>query len=384
MRILIVHTLYKVKGGEDSVVYNEAELLRSAGHEVSLLIFSNSKNTLLKVLQMPFNLSSYREALQKINQFKPDIIHVHNLHFAGSPAVLYAAKKSRVPVVMTLHNYRLLCPSGTLFFREELFDKSVNQLFPVDAIKKGVYQNSRLITFWLAFSGMLHQLAGTWDIPSKYLVLGENTQELFADSKLQKITDRMLVKPNFCFGGTLHQCAEDGYYVYVGRLSAEKGINTLLGVFSNTGRRLKIAGSGPMEAKVKEAAARNSNIEFCGSQSPDETRKLIGGAKALIFPSIWLETFGMVIIEAFSCGVPVIASAIGEARHLITDAVNGFLFVPGYEKDLLTKLEYFEALDKEALMRLSQGALKTYQDKYTPEINLKELHYVYNAALSCA
>jgi len=384
MRILIVHTLYKVRGGEDSVVYNEAELLRSAGHEVSMLIFSNSRNTLLKVLQMPFNLSSYCEALRKINQFKPNVIHVHNLHFAGSPAVLYAAKKCRVPVVMTLHNYRLLCPSGTLFFREQIFDKSLNQLFPVDAVKKGVYQNSKLITLWLAFSGMLHHIAGTWNIPNKYVVLGDNTKSLFEDSKLKSIASRMLVKPNFCFGGTPYQLTEDGYYVYVGRLSAEKGISVLLSVFSNSKLPLKIAGSGPMEATVKEAAARNSNIEFCGSLPAEETRKLISGAKALIFPSIWFETFGMVIIEAFSCGVPVIASAIGEARHLVTDNVNGFLFVPDYQKDLLARLDYFEALDKDALMKLRKGALKTYQDNYTPEMNLKELHYIYNAALLSA
>ncbi|MGN6181006.1 MAG: glycosyltransferase family 4 protein [Mucilaginibacter sp.] len=384
MRILIVHTLYKVKGGEDSVVYNEAELLRSAGHVVDLLIFSNSKNTLLKVLQMPFNLSSYRRALQRIHEFKPEIIHVHNLHFAGSPAVLYAAKKVRVPVVMTLHNYRLLCPSGTLFFRERLFARSVNQLFPVEAVKKGVYQNSKLITFWLAFSGMLHQLAGTWEIPGKYVILGDNTRSLFADSKLKRITDRMMVKPNFCFGDTINQHTKDGYYVYVGRLSAEKGINVLLGAFGNSGKRLKIAGSGPMEAQVNQAAAKCPEIEFCGPQSPDEVRKLIAGAKALIFPSIWFETFGMVIIEAFSCGVPVIASAIGEAKHLVADNVNGLLFAPGDENDLLAKLEYFEALDDNALAKFSQQALKAYQENYTPELNLKKLHYVYNAALSSA
>lgn len=384
MRILIIHTMYKIKGGEDSVVFNEVELLRSAGNEVETLFFSNNEKTLLKVMQLPFNVTSYRLTLEKIRSFKPDVIHVHNLHFAGSPAVLYAAKKARVHVVMTLHNYRLLCPSGTLFFKEKLFTRSLKQLFPVEAVKQGVYQNSKLITFWLALSGMMHQLAGTWKIPDKYVILGDNVKSLFEESKLKEITDRMLVKPNFCFEGAPHQHPADGYYIYVGRLSAEKGINMLLDAFSNTNKRLKIAGSGPLETKVKEVASQYPNIEFLGSQSPGETRKLIGGAEALIFPSIWFETFGMVIIEAFSCGTPVIASAIGEAKHLVTDNVNGLLFNPGDKKDLLAKLQYFEALTNDELTKLGEGALKTYQDNYTPEENLRQLHSVYHAAVASA
>lgn len=382
MRILIIHTVYKIRGGEDSVVYNEAALLRSDGHEVEMLVFSNNGGTALKVLQLPFNLSSYHKTLQKVREFKPDVIHVHNLHFGGSPSVLYAAKKENVPVVMTLHNYRLLCPSATLFFRDKLFTNSLDQLFPIDAVRKGVYQNSKLITFWLAISGMLHHLAGTWNIPQKYIVLGDNARSLFADSKLKQLTSRMLIKPNFCYQGDARHNAKEEYYLYIGRLSPEKGINILLSAFSKAGTQLKIAGGGPMEMQIQEMAARYPNIQFLGSKNPDEIRALISGAKALIFPSVWFETFGMVIIEAFSCGTPVIASAIGEAKHIVMDGVNGLLFEPGDTDDLLAKLQHFEAMDNEALMSMSKGALKTYQDNYTPEQNLKKLRHVYDAALS--
>jgi glycosyltransferase involved in cell wall biosynthesis len=384
MRILIVHTVYKIKGGEDSVVYNEAELLRSAGHEVDLLLFSNNGNTALKVMQMPFNVSSYKKTLRKIKEFQPDVIHVHNLHFAGSPAVLYAAKKCKVRVVMTLHNYRLLCPSGTLFFKEKLFTNSVNQVFPADAVRKGVYQNSKLITFWVALSGMMHQLAGTWNIPEKYVVLGDNAKMLFEDSKLKQLTNRMLIKPNFCYPGNIQQEAKAGYYVYAGRLSAEKGINVLLEAFSKTGAKLKIAGSGPMEDRIKEAAMQHPNIQLMGSLPPNDVQKLIAEAKALIFPSIWHETFGMVIIEAFASGTPVIASAIGEAKNLVVDGVNGLQFKPGDHADLLAKLYYFEAMDSDSLTKLSENALKTYQENYTPEENIKKLHHIYDAASSHA
>jgi len=121
MRILIVHTYYKQHGGEDAVVQNEMALLQNDGHEVELIDFSNASATLLKVLLMPFNPYSYLKMLKKIKSFKPDIVHVHNLHYAATPSVLYAAKKMQVPIVMTIHNYRLLCPSGSLFLKINYF-----------------------------------------------------------------------------------------------------------------------------------------------------------------------------------------------------------------------------------------------------------------------
>jgi glycosyltransferase involved in cell wall biosynthesis len=380
MRVLIIHTTYKVKGGEDSVVYNEAELLASAGHEVDLLIFSNSGKTALKVAQLAFNLSSYQKTLRKVHEFKPDIIHVHNLHFAGSPSVLYAARKAKVPVVMTLHNYRLLCPSATLFFKGKLFTSSVNRIFALEAIKKGVYQDSKMITFWLALSGALHHLAGTWRIPEKYVVLGDNEKDIFQHSKLKQLADRMLVKPNFCYPYEQGKESKEDYYLYVGRLSAEKGINILLEAFKNMNVRLKIAGSGPMEAEVSAAATIYPNIDFLGLNGPDEIRKIIAGAKALIFTSVWFETFGMVIIEAFSCGVPVIASAIGEAQYLVKDGVDGLLFRSGDSADLINKIRYFETLDKDSQSKLGQNALKHYTENFTPKENLDKLTMIYNAA----
>lgn len=381
MRILIIHTTYKIRGGEDSVVYNEAELLRSAGHEVELLLFSNSGSTGRKLIQLPFNASSYFTTLKTINVFNPDVIHIHNLHFAGSPAVLYAAKKMRVPIVMTLHNYRLLCPSGTLFFKGKIFTESVNKIFPIQTIFKGVYQNSKLITFWVALSAAIHQLAGTWNIPKYYIVLGANSKRLFEGSKMRAIANRMLVKPNFCYPGEPGVNSKD-YYLYIGRLSAEKGIAMLLNTFTKINTVIKIAGSGPMESEIIASATLHPNIEFLGSKDKDEVRTLIAGAKAVIFPSVWFETFGMVVIEAFACGVPVIAAEIGEAPHIITDKINGLLFEPGNETDLFKKIKYFEDLSSDRYMIFCKNALKTYSDNFTPAKNLNRLNQIYE--LACA
>lgn len=384
MRILIVHTTYKVRGGEDSVVYNEAELLRNAGNEVELLLFSNNDKTALNVAQLPFSITSYRNTLQKIREFKPDVMHVHNLHFAGSPSVLYAAKKAKLPVVMTLHNYRLLCPSATLFHDGKLFTNSVNSSFPFAAVKKGVYQNSHIITGWLALSGWLHQQAGTWNIPAKYIVLGDNAREVFQNSKMKKLADKMVIKPNFCYAGEPATTPAGSYYLFVGRLSDEKGIRVMLGAFKNANITLKIIGDGPLLAEVKAAADVYPNIEFLGAKQAPEVRQYIAGAKALIFPSVWYETFGMVIIEAFSCGVPVIAAAIGEAQHLVQDGVNGLLCKANDESDLLKKVIRFEQFDEKTLAGLSSNALKSYNENFSPKENLAKLSEIYNNVKSPA
>jgi glycosyltransferase involved in cell wall biosynthesis len=377
MRILIVHTGYKIRGGEDSVVDNEMDLLRSAGHEVNILRFANSGFSLLKLLQLPFNYSSYNKTKKTITSFKPDIVHVHNLHFAGSTSVIYAVKKCNVPVVVTLHNYRILCPSGTLFFDNKLFLSSINKLFPVEAIKKGVYQNSKVITLWLAISAVINQLMKTWDIPDRYIVLGSNAKDIFLSSKYRHLADKMRIKPNFCFPHHEQQKQSGDYYLYVGRLSPEKGINVILNAFSKTDFVLKIIGSGPLEEEIKAFSDKFSNIEFLGVKAKNDVYSLISGAKAIIFSSIWYETFGMVIIEAFACGTPVIASSIGEAKNLVNDKINGLLFKAGNEDDLLDKVIYYESLSMEDKLQYKSNALKAYQESYTPEINLRQLVNIY-------
>jgi len=377
MRILIIHTGYKVRGGEDSVVDNEMNLLKSSGHDVDILGFTNSGGTIIKLLQLPFNFSSYNKTRKAISQFKPDVVHIHNLHFAGSTSVIYAVKKCRVPMVVTLHNYRMLCPSGTLFFNDKLFTSSINNIFPVEAIKKGVYQNSKLITLWLALSGALNHITKTWDIPDRYIILGSNAKDIFLKSKYQQLTGKMRVKPNFCFPYTEKQKVPGGYYLYVGRLSPEKGIQGILNTFSKTGLPLKIVGSGPLEEEIKNFSANYTNIEFVGIKNKDEVYSLISGAAALIFSSIWYETFGMVIIEAFACGTPVIASSIGEAKNIVSDKINGLLFEAGNENDLYEKVLYYQGLSLENKRLYQDNALKTYQNYYTPENNLKQLTDIY-------
>jgi glycosyltransferase involved in cell wall biosynthesis len=383
MKVLVIHTSYKFKGGEDSVVSNEIELLQSIGNEVELLQFSNSQHTLFKVLQLPFNWGSYLKTKKTIAVFKPDIVHIHNIHFAGSPSIIYAIKRSGVPFVITLHNYRLLCPSATLFFKGALFNDAVKKPFSWQAIWKGVYLNSRILTFWVSCSMFLHQLIGTWKLPAKYIALGQYTREIFLNSKLKFIADNVLIKPNFCYRSIEQPpLSEESYYLYLGRLSEEKGIKLLLDAFSKNGLPIKIAGDGVLKKEVKTYSKLCPNINFVGSVEKQETSSLLLNARALIFPSLWYETFGMVIIEAFAAGTPVIASRLGQMRFTITDQHNGLHFDTGSVDDLQAKLILYESLSSARRSVYRQNALNSYFEIYSPEKNASQLMHIYSQAIS--
>jgi glycosyltransferase involved in cell wall biosynthesis len=389
MRILVVHTYYKHKGGEDSVVANEIELLRSAGIEVEQLSFSNKGSTLLKLVQVPFNYGSYRKTIQKVRAFKPDILHIHNLHFSGSAAVIYAAEKLKIPIVMTLHNYRLLCPSGSLYHNNQIFLSSLKPGFAWQAVKDGVYQNSKAITFWIAASMYLHEKLGTWKKIDRFILLGQHSKALFADSKFADFADRMVVKPNFCFSSPQSAAAANSAiaqsgskpscFLYVGRLTEEKGVLVLLKAFAASGHSLNIVGTGPLEDLVKDHSFRYPNISFLGAQPREKVYELLERATALIFPSVWYETFGMVVIEAFSKGVPVIASDLGNIKNMVADGLNGLRFKVGDENDLQEKIIFFEQLGIEEREVYRKNARQTYLNHYSPEANAAQLIKLYDA-----
>jgi len=383
MKVLVVHTFYKLQGGEDHVVANEISLLQSAGNEVELLSFSNEKNTLFKLLQIGYNHSAYRQTLDKLESFKPDVVHIHNLHFGGSAAVVFAIKKAKIPLVMTLHNYRLLCPSGSLFHDNRLFLNSVYASFPWKAVKKGVYQQSKLITFWVAFSAYLHQKALTWRTADQIIVLGEHSRSLFSNSKLGYLSKQMVVKPNFCFSPLLADIVKsDQYFLYVGRLTEEKGLKVLLEAFAGSGLPLKIVGVGPLQELVESYTLQNPNIDYLGQQSKEKVSFFLSQSAALIFPSVWFETFGMVVIEAFAMSVPVITSDLGNMKNMVTHEHNGLTFEAGNPEELRKTVKAYWELDKEEKERYQGNARATYELRYTPENNLLQLKTIYQQAIN--
>ncbi len=382
MKVLIIHTTYKYRGGEDTVVAEEMKLIQAHAVTVKLLEFDNDKNTAIKLLQLPFNIHSYIKTLKKLQAYKPDVVHIHNLHFSASASVIYAIKKSKIPFVITLHNYRLLCPSAILFHKGKPFLNSLNPKFPWKAIEQGVYKNSKIITFWVSLSMQIHQWLGTWKKCNKYIVLNEHAKKMFIQSKLQLTNKQIAVKPNFCAASPVAEPVASDYFLYVGRLSEEKGIQMLLKTFSLSTFKIKIAGDGPLKDEVIRYSLMYANIEFLGSLNKEDVFSLLQSSSALVFPSIWYEGMPLTIIEAFACGTPVIASKLGAMEIMIINEYNGLHFQPENVKDLLHKLEEWQSLNDEEKTIYRKNARHTYEQYYTPENNAEQLLAIYRSVIT--
>lgn len=382
MKILIIHSHYNLPGGEDAVFFQEKELL-SHSNIVDSITFQNriGLHGFFQFLLSIWNISAAKKIEKKIRDFKPDIIHIHNLHFAIGPLAIRIAKKHKIPVILTLHNFRLLCPSGSLMYDGKIFLDSVNSNFPWQAILKRVYRNSLLQTFWLSFIFWFHRLIGTWNQVNIYICLTQFTKELFESSSLNVDSNKYRIKSNFIQTPKSNNFCRKNHFLFIGRLTVEKGVDTLLKAFSECDYNIRIAGDGPLLDKVKEYSKIYGNIEYVGVLNKGQVLSEMEKCTALIFPSLWYEGMPMTIIEAFSLGTPIIASRLGAMASMIINEYNGLHFEPDNSLDLINKLNCWMAIPDYNKKEFRDAALNTYLNKYTSEINLKELEDIYRNEL---
>lgn len=378
MRILIVHNYYQDPGGEDTVVSQEQQLL-AATEDVSVLTFQNRKGWqgLLQTALSPWNVRAAQTLKKAIRQFKPDVLHIHNLHYAIGPIAIRVAKRLGVPVVMTLHNYRLLCPSATLFYNGQLFTHSIPAAFPWQAVKHGVHSNSVIKTFWLALTTWLHNVLGTWKSVDRYIVLTPFAKQLLVRSALRIPAEHITVKQNFADQESVRTAQREDFFLFVGRLSPEKGVETLLQAFAENGVKLVIVGDGPLKDRVAEYAASHPNIRYEGAVSRGQVAELLSRCTALVFPSIWYEGMPMTIIEAFAAGTAVIASDLGAMQTMVSDGENGFLFRPGVAHALRDAAARWAALDPQSKKAAGETARREFEAKYSATINRALLLDIY-------
>jgi glycosyltransferase involved in cell wall biosynthesis len=385
MRILLLHNKYQQAGGEDKVFESEGELLSSNNNVVERLVFDNKDiaTVLDKALSGIMSIYNFRSAKlleQKIIEFKPDIIHVHNFLPLASPSIFFIAKRNKIPVVLTLHNYRLICPSSTLFYNGRIYEKSIHSLFPLDAILKGVYRDSILQTAGVAVMVAFHNIIGTWkNKVDKFIVLTEFARSKFRESALRVADDQFVLKPNFITDPGKSEYTRDSSYLFVGRLSAEKGIDVLLNAFKRSDFKLTIVGDGPMRDQVEACAGERSNIEYLGFQPRTVIIDRLKRCRCLLFPSIWFEGFPITILEAFATGTPVIGSRLGGVAEIVVNKSNGLHFEPGSEEGLIRAINDLHQMDFETL---SGNARKTYEEYYTPERNYNILMDIYKSAMN--
>lgn len=375
MRILLVHNYYQDPGGEDGVFHQEAEAL-SESHTVERLTFRNRKGLygLIQYLLYPYNLFAAFRLRRKIGQFAPDLIHVHNIHYASGPILFRTARRLRIPVVFTLHNYRLLCPSALLFYRGERYMNSIGKTFPWDAVRKGVLDESVPKTFLTAFTYRLHAWLGTWKNVDAFLPLTAYAQKLLLEGRLSIPEEHIHVKPNFINplpAGTFSSEAEP-FFLFIGRLSEEKGVRQLLQAFNTPGAPpLQIIGDGPLRN-----LPAGPNIRHLGYLSREKIGEYIRASRGIVIPSVCLEGFPLALLEGFSLKTPVILSREVAASEVIEDGKNGFLIDP---QNFSGKIK--EIYQHPDLQEVGEKGFETYEARFTKKKVMQLLEEIYREIL---
>lgn len=379
-KVLIVHNYYQIPGGEDTVVENEKKLLEEHGHEVVLYTRHNSELKTMSKLQkllLPFstifNVKTYREVKELITKQNIDVLHVHNTLNLISPSVYYAGFSKKIPVVQTIHNFRLLCPGAT-FYRdghicEDCLEKGLSC-----AVKHKCYRDSRIQTLACVISTLVHRALGTYR-KLNYICLTEFNKEKLLNLKQIK-EEKVFVKPNFV------QVAEKilpynerkKQFVFAGRLDELKGIRFLLESwkeFQSDGYKLIVCGKGPLEEWCQEYVQTHQlhNVELKGFVANETAKKTIGESKALILPTKWYEGFPMTIVESYSVGTPVIGTNLGNTGSLIQERKSGWKFSEN------SKDELFRALKN--VMETCTGVDGEIINRYSAEKNYEQLRKIY-------
>ncbi len=319
-----------------------------------------------------------------IQREQPAVMHCTNTFPLMSPSVYYAAKRERIPVIQSLHNYRLMCPNALFLRKGAPCESCLGKTIPIPAIIHKCYRDSRVATAGVAATVSFHRLMRTWTRAiDKYLVLTEFARDKFIQGGLDP--NKMTIKPNFVYPDNGPGNGEGDYAIFVGRLSSEKGIDVLLSAWEQlpANLRLKVVGDGPMAGRVSQAMNDDPRIEWVGRRTKEEVDRLIHGATCLIMPSVCYETFGRAIIEAYVHGVPVIASQHGAMAELIRHGETGLLFKVGDATSLREAVECMFS-DVNKLHEMRRAARAEFERRYTAEVNYELLINSYQEVLGLA
>lgn len=393
MRILLVHNRYRsaMPSGENRVVDQEGEALAALGHEVRRFTRESdeiSQWSLLKKASLPartiWNWESFHDLKAVLGEYQPEVVHVHNTFPLLSAAVLHACRDAGVPVVATMHNYGLAC-ANRAFFRDGAVCHDCANRRPVSAVLHGCFRDSRAATLPVAVAMTAHR--GAWrSLVSAYILISASQRDLLHGVGLPE--DRVFVRYNLITRRDRLQTAPEPMVVYAGRLDEIKGVRLLMAGWDRyreeagePGLRLAIAGAGTLDGEVTAWASTRPSVVLTGALSSAECAGLISRARAVLLPSAWEETFGLVAIEAMAVGVPPIAASHGSFPELITPGVDGTLFDPGDPGALGRAIADVER-DPERYATYGEHARKTYEQRFDPERNLEELLEIYRFAIA--
>ncbi len=381
----MAHNRYKFAGGEDSVVAAEVEMLRSAGHEVELLEADNKiiEGTLAKIAaagSLFHSPGSSQRMVELIRTFRPEIVHIHNWFPLLSPSIISAAYAAGVPVVQTLHNFRMFCANSGLYRDGRVCLDCAGKVLPLDGVVHGCYSGSRVGSALVTAAFSYHRLVGTWAGISTFIAVSDLQRELLIQGGMKP--EQIVVKPNFVKDPGKPGDGLGGYALFVGRVSAQKGIRTVLKAWEEHSPTmpLKIMGDGPLADEVRDRASRLAHVEYLGQRTATEVAAAMGAARFLIFASESYEPLASTILEAFSQGTPVLAASVESINHLVKDGVTGLQFAVGDAGDLAAKSNQL-SLDAPGYRDMRRNCRSLYEERYTEPQNYRMLSDIYARAI---
>jgi glycosyltransferase involved in cell wall biosynthesis len=387
VKIILVHNAYQRPGGEDVVFEQERRLLEKFGHRVRVYSRSNGElaaggHNLRGAVETLWSRRTTREFNRLLNEEDPDLVHVHNTFMVISPSIYWASAAAGVPVVQTLHNYRLLCPAAT-FFREGQVCEECLPHGPWRGVRYGCYRKSKPATATVAMMLSLHRRLGTWKKKiSAYIALTQFARDKFIEAGFPP--ESVFVKPNFTEPDPGARDSEGEYGLFIGRLMPEKRPDRVIEALASVPTRFPflMAGDGPERERLEAQAVRHglSQISFLGQVRREQAIALMKKARFLVFPSEWYEAFPLTLVEAFACGTPVLAARLGAMEEIIDNGRTGLHFSPGDPADLAQKMEW--AWSHPAAMRaMGSEARGEYESRYTADKNYQQLMEIYQRAM---
>ncbi len=383
MNILFIHNFHREgsASGDDVVVRNEVRLLKDHGHNVEVFARYNSEvdrssffRKFLHLGQIPWSWESYYRLKKFLKEKNFDIAHVHTWFPLLSPSIYFALYEEGIPIVQSLHDFRFFCPVAFFFRNGRICEKCAREGLH-NAILNRCYENSYLKSFLATLPLYVVKYRKVFDLISLFIVFTEFGKEKFVELGIPE--EKIRVKPHFLPNARGYSNRNREFFLYVGRLSVEKGVDFLLKTWEKIPEKLVIVGSGPLENMVRDYAKKFKNITYAGYVPHEKVYDYMERAIALIVPSVWYETFGMIIMEAFSVGTPVVASKVGALQSMIQDGVNGFLF-PVKDGEKLKK--YLHNLKKKARWKkISRQAYNAFVERFGESRNYLDLMEIYTS-----
>lgn len=384
LRVLVLHNHYRSEqpSGENTVVDAEVALLRQAGHRVD--VFERRSDDIadmslarkaLVPLRVPWNPAARTALAERLRRERPDVVHVHNTFPLLSPSVLDACRAAGVPVVATLHNYTQICPTGTLYRDGRTCTACAGRL-PLPAVRHGCYRESAAATVPLAVN-LVANRRRWWSAVSRFLCISDAQRRTLITNGMP--AEKLVVKYNFVEDTDLRRTGSGEHLLYLGRLTEEKGVRLLMAAWDRIaaagglGVPLVIAGAGPLADEVDAWSRSRTDVRFAGLADKAGSRALVARSVAVVVPSRWLETFGLVVVEAMAAGVPSVVAGHSSLAELVQDGVTGLTHVPGDAASLAAELGRIVR----APSSLGLAARERYEREFTRQAGLANLltHY---------